>query len=961
MRLSWNEIRARAAAFADEWQDAHYEKGETQSFYNDFFHIFDVKRRSVAVYERRVAKLNNKNGFIDLFMPTQLLVEQKSAGRDLTKARVQAEDYFLGLPEKERPRYILACNFQTFDLYDLAERTETSFALADLSDHVERFRFIMGSQKVAFKDQDPVNIKAAELVGKLHDQLEASGFKDADLERFLVRIVFCLFADDTGVFQPRNLFLEYLRERTSEDGTDLGPKLAQLFQTLDTQEDQRGAHLDEDLQDFPYVNGDLFNGATRIPAFDADMRAALIEASLFDWSPISPAIFGSLFQSVMDKEERRKKGAHYTTEKNILKVIGPLFMDGLLAEFERGKSLKRDKRKALQALQEKMWQLTLFDPACGCGNFLIIAYRELRRLEIDILKILDEMKPDGDRTGELDAAALSQIDVDQFHGIEIGEFPAEIARAAMWMMDHIMNNELSLAFGQNYARIPLKKSANIVCADALEIDWADVLAPEECDYVFGNPPFIGQSYQSKPQREQMARVINAKSGRAGSLDYVGAWFLKAGAYLNTTGHFPPTPAGEVAAKRSERATELTIRAAQQGKRPSGIAFVATNSITQGEQVAQLWPLLFERYGLEIAFAHRTFAWGSDARGKAHVHVVILGLVKRADEPAQKRLFSYPDIKGEPEETRHQALSPYLFDATKLQNRKLLISAANKPLSQVPSIIYGSKPADGGHLILSPEEARTAINSDPQLTPYIRRLLGANDFLNGEFRFCLWLTNCPPQLIRSNIWLGERIRGVRDFRLESTKEKTKEAAQIPQLFTEIRQPQSSYIVIPMHTSERREYVPFDFFDADVIVHNSCTCVPDAHLFDFAAMSSQMHMCWMRYTCGRLESRFRYANTLVYNTFPWPDLIAKAKATLTKTGQTILDARDNHPGATLADLYDPDAMPPDLRRAHSANDQAVDRLYRKRPFDSERERVEHLFALYEKLRAPLIEKPKGPKRH
>ncbi|MBU3919695.1 MAG: class I SAM-dependent DNA methyltransferase, partial [Alphaproteobacteria bacterium] len=370
MRLSWNEIRARAAGFAAEFADATYEKGETQTFYNAFFQVFGVKRRSVGVYESRVKKLSGDTGFIDLFWPQVLLVEQKSTGRNLSAARVQAEDYFLALKEHERPRYILACDFQTFDLYDLSERTQHSFRLADLPDHVERFGFIMGVQKVAFKDQDPVNIKAAELVGNLHDKLEAAGFKGTDLERFLVRIVFCLFADDTGVFQPRNLFLNWLEERTAEDGHDLGPKLSLLFQTLDTEEDKRGKLLDEDMAAFPYVNGDLFDGATKIPSFNTEMREALLSASRFDWSPISPAIFGSLFQSVMNKEERRKAGAHYTTEKNILKVINPLFMDGLRAEFARAKALTRGRRDALEALHRKLGTLTFFDPACGCGNFL---------------------------------------------------------------------------------------------------------------------------------------------------------------------------------------------------------------------------------------------------------------------------------------------------------------------------------------------------------------------------------------------------------------------------------------------------------------------------------------------------------------------------------------------------------------------------------------------------------------
>ena len=554
MRLSWNEVRARAAAFSEEWKDAAYEKGETQSFYNEFFDVFGVRRRTVARYEEHVAKLDNRSGFIDLFWPGVLIVEQKSAGRDLKAAYDQAGEYFDALPERDRPRYILVSDFQTFELRDLDERDTTAFPLSDLSGHVEAFGFVLGVQRRTFRDQDPANIKAAELVGRLHDALHEAGYRGHDLERFLVRIVFCLFADDTGIFEPRDIFLDLLEERTGEDGADLGLWLSQLFQVLDTPEDERQRTLDADLARFPYVNGDLFEGSLLIPAFDAAMRCALLDACRFDWSEISPAIFGALFQSVMDPAERRAQGAHYTTEKNILKVIEPLFMDDLHAEFARLKSRKDSRRLAeLRRFQERLGGMTFFDPACGCGNFLIIAYRELRLLEIEVLKAI--------RVGtqlELDATTLSRVDVDQFHGIEIGEFPARIAETAMWMMDHIMNNRLSLEFGQTYARIPLEKSPHIVHGDALETDWSGLLPPENCSFVFGNPPFVGAKFQTVAQRAQVRRIA-ALGKTGGTLDYVTAWFIKAGEYV------------------------------QSGN--ARIGFVATNSITQGEQVAQLWPVL----------------------------------------------------------------------------------------------------------------------------------------------------------------------------------------------------------------------------------------------------------------------------------------------------------------------------------------------------------------------------------
>ena len=519
MRLSWNEVRARAAAFAEEWRDASYESGETQSFYNDFFKVFGVRRSSVARYEQHVTKLDNSAGFIDLFWPGVLIVEQKSAGRDLAKAYEQAGGYFDALPEHDRPRYILVSDFQTFELHDLDERETIAFPLADLPAHVEAFGFILGVQRRAFRDQDPANIKAAELVGRLHDALADSGYRGHDLERFLVRIVFCLFADDTGIFERRDIFLDFIETRTSEDGTDLGAKLAHLFQVLDTPEADRLTSLDEDLARFPYVNGALFEGSLRIPAFDAAMRTALLDACRFDWSIISPAIFGALFQSVMEPAERRAKGAHYTTEKNILKVIEPLFMDDLRAEFGRLKSRKDGRRRpALLAFQEKLGQLRFFDPACGCGNFLIIAYRELRILEIEVLK---ELHPKSEFGRQTDAwvSDISRVNVDQFYGIEIGEFPARIAETALWMMDHIMNNRLSLAFGQAYARIPLQTSPHIVVGNALATDWQEFLPAEECSYVLGNPPFVGHQWRTKSQQEDMGRIWGGCGSGMGNLSH----------------------------------------------------------------------------------------------------------------------------------------------------------------------------------------------------------------------------------------------------------------------------------------------------------------------------------------------------------------------------------------------------------------------------------------------------------
>ena len=924
MRLSWNEMRARAARFADEWRDAAYEKGEMQSFYNAFFEIFGVRRRSVARYEAHVRKLDNQSGFIDLFWPGVLIVEQKSAGRDLVRAYGQAGEYFDSLSERDRPRYILVSDFQTFELHDLDEGEHITFPLADLHDHVEEFGFILGVQRRTFRDQDPVNVEASASMGRLHDALEASGYSSHDLEVFLVRTVFCLFADDTGIFEPRDIFLDLLETRTREDGSDLGGLLARLFQALNTPVDQRQAKLDEDLGRFPYVNGDLFAARLTIPDFDAAMRAALIDACRFDWAAISPAIFGALFQSVLDPAERRAQGAHYTTEKNILKVIEPLFLDDLRGEFKRLQARRDNRRRTeLRAFHKRLGEMKFFDPACGCGNFLIIAYRELRELEIELIRELRHDRPDKAQR-MLDATDLSRITVDQFYGIEIGEFPVRIAETALWMMDHIMNNRLSLAFGRSYVRIPLEGSPHILNADALETDWTALLPPEECSYVFGNPPFVGAKFQSEEQRAQVRRIA-ALGKTGGTLDYVTAWFIKAGEYV------------------------------QRG--PSRIGFVATNSITQGEQVAQLWPLLFARTKLAIAFAHRTFAWGSDARGKAHVHVVIIGFDGLKTVRVDKRLFSYPDIKGEPEETLHAALSPYLFDAGGLADPHLTVREESRPINGMGKLITGTQPLEDGKLTFSTNEKAAFIESEPGSAPFFRPFPGAREFIRGECRWILHTADIPPQRLRDLPMLRVRLQAVRDFRAKSKRKTTKRLADYPTSYGVTVVPETPFLIIPQVSSERREYVPIGWLEPPVIPSEKLRLLSDATLADFALLTSTMHMAWMRTVTGRMKNDYMYSVGVVYNTFPTPPAGANLSK-LEPLAQAVLDARAAHPDATLSDLYDPDLMPPNLRRAHQSLDRAVDRLYRSKSFASEHERIEHLFMLYEKMRTPLaaVMKPK-----
>ena len=933
MRLSWNEMRARAARFADEWQDAAYEKGETQSFYNEFFEIFGVRRRTVARYEEHVRKLDNQSGFIDLFWPGVLIVEQKSAGRDLTRAYGQAGEYFDALSERDRPRYILVSDFQTFELHDLDEGEQTSFALAELPDHIEKFGFILGVQRRTFRDQDPVNVKASELMGRLHDALKASGYGGHDLEVFLVRTVFCLFADDTGIFEPRDIFLDLLENRTREDGSDLGSCLTRLFQVLNTPVERRQAKLDEDLARFPYVNGDLFAARLTIPDFDAAMRAALIDACRFNWEAISPAIFGALFQSVMEPAERRAQGAHYTTEKNILKVIGPLFLDDLRAELDRLRARKTKRRAELRAFQKRLGEMKFFDPACGCGNFLIIAYRELRELEIELIREL--LRGRGDEAQRvLDAAeSLSQITVDQFYGIEVGEFPARIAETAMWMMDHIMNNRLSLAFGQSYVRIPLRKSPHIALGNALEMDWQTILPAERCTYLFGNPPFIGHQWRTREQQDDMARIWG-KKGQVNRLDYVTCWFNKGMHYA-----------------ARNRSTE--------------IAFVSTNSITQGEQCGILWPFVFAG-GLSIRFAHRTFQWNSEARGSAAVHCVIIGMTFAKD--GKRSIYEYDHVRGEPHLSEVTRINGYLINGP-----QYAVPARSKPPEGRLKMHKGSQPTDGArikkptggylkfsNLILEDSDRKEFLAVDPNCDKWLKLYVGGDELISGQWRWCLWLKDANPSELKASKAIIERLERVRSGRLQSPTASVRTYAKYPTLFTQDRQPDTDYLAMPEVSSETREYIPINMLPPTVIASNKLQIISGAPLYYLGILTSAMHMAWLRHVGGRLKSDYSYAPA-VYNSFPWPEMTAAQRKQIERLSQAILDARALFPDSSLDVLYDTDAMPPELRKAHTTLDKAVDRFYRAKGFSSERERVEHLFMLYEKMRAPLAAAMKAkPKR-
>lgn len=911
MPLSWNEIKSRALAFSKEWETESSEDAEAKSFWDDFFNVFGVSRRRVATFETAVRKGDNKQGFIDLLWKGVILVEHKSRGKDLDRAFQQAKDYFPGLKEHELPRFILVSDFARFRLHDLESGETHGFNLSELSQHVHLFGFVAGYQKRTYKDEDPVNIEAAERMGRLHDRLEEAGYTGHALEVYLVRLLFCLFAEDTGIFE-RTQFQDLVDNHTKPDGSDLALHLAQLFQVLNTPPEKRLKTLDETLAAFPYVNGKLFEETLPLAAFDSKMRDILLLACALDWSKISPAIFGSMFQAVMNPKERRNLGAHYTSEKNIQKVIKPLFLDDLYSEFEKAKG----NRNRLNELHRKIAALHFLDPACGCGNFLIISYRELRTLELLILR---ELNKGGQ--GFLNVRDLVQVDVDQFAGIEYDEFPARIAEVAMWLIDHQMNLKVSDEFGQYFVRLPLSKAAKIVHGNALRLDWAEITPKEQLNYILGNPPFIGTAYQSAHQKEDMAAVFHGVNS-FGMLDYVAAWYLKAAQFIQNT----------------------RVK----------VAFVSTNSISQGEQVGVLWGVLFNLYKVKIHFAHRTFSWNNEAKGNAAVHCVIVGFA--AFDTSEKRIFDYEHIKGEPTERKVGNISPYLVGGSDT----FIVSRTN-PICKVPPMFKGSQATDGGNLLMSNTEKVELLKREPQAERFVRPFLGSEEFINGLKRWCLWLVNVPPNELKTMPAILERVEKVREMRLKSTKASTVKWAQFPTLFTENRQPQSNYLLVPGVSSENRKYIPIGFMTSDVVASDLVRTVPNATLFLFGVLNSAMHMVWVRYACGRLKSDFRYSNTLVYNNYPFPLTPTDAqKKKVEEAAQTVLDTRAKYPGSTLADLYDPVTMPPDLVRAHTALDKAVDLCYRPQPFPNELSRIEFLFGLYEQITAPMFGKTNAPKR-
>ncbi|MEY3329928.1 MAG: hypothetical protein RLZZ115_2811, partial [Cyanobacteriota bacterium] len=868
------------------------EKSESQSFWNDFFNVFGISRRRVGSFELPIKKADNKQGFIDLLWKGIILVEHKSRGKDLDKATQQAKDYFPNLKEHELPKYILVSDFQKFRLYDLDTNETTEFELKDFVNHVHLFGFMAGYEKRVYKDEDPVNIAAAELMGELHDRLKEIGYTGHDLEVYLVRLLFCMFADDTGIFN-KGIFWEYIDLHTKEDGSDLAMHIASIFHILNTSKEKRLKNLDENLAQFPYVNGKLFEETVQPAAFDKQMREILLKACAFDWGKISPAIFGSMFQAVMNQTERRNLGAHYTSEKNIQKLIKPLFLDDLYIEFEKAKGSKGK----LETLHKKIANLYFLDPACGCGNFLIITYRELRDLEILILLELN-------KTGQLvtDISSIIQVDVDQFAGIEYDEFAVRVAEVAMWLIDHQMNVKVSNEFGQYFVRLPLKKSAKIVHGNSLKIDWESVVAKKKLNFILGNPPFVGHHYQNAEQKKDMGLIFHAIKGH-GVLDYVACWYYKAASFIK----------------------DSLIK----------VGYVSTNSITQGEQVGLLWTELLNNFGIKIHFAHRTFQWNNEAKGNAAVHCVIVGFANF--DSSSKILYEYPSVRSEPLKLSAKQINPYLVDGA-----DVVIKNRSTPICNVPKMIWGNKPSDGGNFLFDNEEEKNEfLAKEPKSIKFVRPFLSGGDFINDRKRWCLWLKDITPNELREMKEVVKRVEKVKQMRLASVASVTQKKANTPTLFAQISQPDTNYLAIPEVSSEKRKYIPIGFLESNIIASNKIQLVPSATLYLFGILTSEMHMTWMKYVCGRLESRYSYSSTIVYNNYPFPENVS-----------------DKH----LADLYDPLTMPPDLVKAHQALDKAVDLCYRPQPFVSELNRIEYLFSLYEALSAPLlkVEKKKRSKK-
>ena len=896
LKLNWDEIQSRAIKFSKEWEGAGREISQSRDWVRAFLQVFGI-HKLVGEFEKPVQTRDRHNNRIDFYWSTYIAIEMKSRGKNLREAYDQLASYMNNLPEEEEiPNLWMVSDFATILLYRHDTDQFIEFRTDKLRKHVKHFAELAGYEAEPIRGyKEAVNVLAAQKMARLHEALKATGYGGHALEVFLARILFCLFANDTNIFN-QDSFQTYIEDSGSSGG-DLFERIDRLFQDLDEPTECRlenryfSEHVNTNC--FKYINGGLFSGRLRHGAFDKKMRQTLLDCLKFDWSQISPAIFGSMFQGVMDDEQRREIGAHYTSEENILKLINPLFMDDLRNEFNKAKT----DTVLLNKLHVKIAGLKFLDPACGCGNFLIIAYRELRCLELDIVK---ELIRKGEGRFKFNVNHVMKVKPSQFYGIEIEAWPCQIAQTGMWLMDHLMNMKASDELGEYFERLPLEQGSTIVNGNALRMDWEDVVPKDELSYILGNPPFVGKKEQSKEQKAELLEVFNSQKG-AGNLDYVTAWYKKA--------------------------VNMVV-----GK-PIQAAFVSTNSISQGEQPSVLWKTLMGC--VKIDFAYRTFKWSNEAPGRAAVHCVIIGFSSHSTK-AQKRIFDGGSLSAA------QNISPYLLDAP-----SVLIESRTAPLSAAPDMMYGSMPIDNGALILSQADMEELSKTEPMSKKFVRRYIGGEELINNTVRYCLWLSGVSPNGIKASKYIAERVKRCRAFREKSGRPQTKALADTPQLFGEIRQPETDMLVFPKISSENRKYLPIAFLPPEIIVNGCALIIPNASLYHFGILSSSVHMAWMRAVCGRLEMRYIYSKKIVYNNFPWPEATEKQKAKIEELAQGVLDSRAIYIEASLADLYDPLTMPKDLLKAHQALDRAVIQLYGFRTDMTEPEIVAELMTLYQDL--------------
>ncbi len=895
------EQKAAAKAFYEYWKDKGYEKGESQPFWLELLqNVLGVENPAHYIKFEEQVHLDHTS-FIDGFIPaTHVLIEQKGKGKDLRKPikqsdgtllspYQQARRYAFELPYSQRPRWIITCNFEEFLVYDMEHPTgePETIKLCDLPKEYYRLQFLVDEDNDNIQKEMEISIKAGNLIGVLYDEILKQYINPESeetlksLNQLCVRLVFCLYAEDAGIFGGHGKFHNYIKSFSAKD---MRRALIDLFKVIDTKVEDRDPYLDEQLAEFPYVNGGLFaDEDIEIPHFTDAIRDLLLKnaSEEFDWSAISPTIFGAVFESTLNPETRRSGGMHYTSIENIHKVIDPLFLDELRDELEEIKQVKvaKTREAKINAYREKLSKITFLDPACGSGNFLTETYISLRRLENEAIEVITQ--------GQmlLNFGNLIQVSISQFYGIEINDFACTVAKTALWIAESQMMKETEVITNVDLDFLPLKSYANIVEGNALRIDWESVVPKHELNYIMGNPPFVGYSLQSTEQKQDILAIYVDEKGKpyktAGKIDYVSGWYFKA----------------------SQLIADTNIK----------VAFVSTNSICQGEQVAGVWKPLYDRFNIHIDFAHKTFRWDSEANAKAHVHCVIVGFSTNYNNRKRKLYATERFLMVD-------NINPYLIPAP-----NVFLESCSKPICSVPQMRSGGKPVEGGHLIFTENERIEFVNNEPSSEKYFRPFMGSDDFINGQGRWCLWLLDVSPKELRSMPNVMKRVEKVREFRLSSTKAATREFADQPTRFMEIKQPSSDYLMIPATSSEKRKYIPIGYLDKNVVASNAASFVPDASLYHFGVLTSNVHMAWMRAVCGRLEMRYRYSVNIVYNNFPWCNPSEQQKNEIEKTAQAILNARALYPECSLADLYDDNAMPSELRKAHQENDRAVMKAY------------------------------------